>query len=210
MSSYTKFMTVAAILAIVLVSATAMAPSGDADVEITSDARVVSGFDNMTAGTISVSYTNTGSDPVTVEFYATYTSGGDRLAEGTISIPAGETVEGTLTFLINSAGAHYITVFASATNPDGSEALFPHGDRTSLLVDVGSSAWSQWTTYLAIVVVVLLIVIGVWLRMRNAPKVEADTTFTEMEEKKSMYRPEVPAQTKTTDKQKYVSKRKKG
>jgi len=55
----------------------------------------------------------------------------------------------------------------------------------SFVLDVTKSIWSNVSTYLAIAVVAILIVVAAVIKMRSAPKVKPDTTFTELEKQNS-------------------------
>jgi uncharacterized membrane protein len=50
--------------------------------------------------------------------------------------------------------------------------------------EVGRSIWSNVWTYVAIVIVILIVGIAFWLRMRSNPKVDSAGAYTAMEEER--------------------------
>jgi hypothetical protein len=213
MKTYTKIMAVMAVLALALIPVGLSFDNSDAAVSISEDAKVVSAFDNSTAGKVSIVFKNSGSEALNITITASVRGSEDILATATVPIagaagdtPATATAE--IGFHIRNAGQYDVVFTATATDTSGNHVDFPMNE-TSLIINVGTSIWSNWTTYLVVIIVVIVVAIAVILKMRSAPKVEADTTFTEMAESGKNAKKDSKAPATTTEKKAYVSKRKK-
>lgn len=99
-------------------------------------------------------------------------------------------------------GDHTVTVTASSD-----DATFDAGaNHFTLNISVAKSIWSNVTTYLALIAIVLIVVIAAFYYIRTKPKAAPSTTFTELEEKKAK-KPEEPARKSVgTERRKYNSK----
>jgi hypothetical protein len=107
-----------------------------------------------------------------------------------VTVPANGTVTAELHFRLGSVGVHTLIVTCEPANlfpvPSGGIPLnFYQVD-----VTVTESIWSKPSTYGAIIVVALLIVIAAYMRIRNAPAGKPETTFTELEKQRSESREE--------------------
>ena len=77
-------------------------------------------------------------------------------------------------------GDHTVTVTASSD-----DATFDAGaNHFTLNISVAKSIWSNVTTYLALIAIVLIVIIAAFYYIRTKPKAAPSTTFTELEEKK--------------------------
>ena len=100
-------------------------------------------------------------------------------------------------------GDHTVTVTASSD-----DATFDAGaNHFTLNISVAKSIWSNVTTYLALIAIVLIVVIAAFYYIRTKPKAAHSTTFTELEEKKKAEKPEEPARKSVgTERRRYNSK----
>lgn len=100
-------------------------------------------------------------------------------------------------------GDHTVTVTASSD-----DATFDAGaNHFTLNISVAKSIWSNVTTYLALIAIVLIVVIAAFYYIRTKPKAAPSTTFTELEEKKKAEKPEEPARKSVgTERRRYNSK----
>jgi len=111
-----------------------------------------------------------------------------RTADDTI--PAGaSSYMAEITFRLGGVGSHTVNIsitpedmFPEITLSDNS---IGHANTISnVTINVTQTIWSKTSTYIAIIVVVLLVVIAVYLHMRNAPVKKPETTFTDLERQK--------------------------
>ncbi len=100
-------------------------------------------------------------------------------------------------------GDHTVTVTASSD-----DATFDAGaNHFTLNISVAKSIWSNVTTYLALIAIVLIVIIAAFYYIRTKPKAAPSTTFTELEEKKKAEKPEEPARKSVgTERRRYNSK----
>ena len=100
-------------------------------------------------------------------------------------------------------GDHTVTVTASSD-----DATFDAGaNHFTLNISVAKSIWSNVTTYLALIAIVLIVVIAAFYYIRTKPNAAPSTTFTELEEKKKAEKPEEPARKSVgTERRRYNSK----
>lgn len=100
-------------------------------------------------------------------------------------------------------GDHTVTVTASSD-----DATFDAGaNHFTLNISVAKSIWSNVTTYLALIAIVLIVVIAAFYYIRTKPKAAPSTTFTELEEKKKAEKPEEPDRKSVgTERRRYNSK----
>jgi len=157
--------------------------SGESDANLYLDDGKVwgEGFTNTSDGTLSVSLRS--DEPVDWGITITVTENGRELARTAVVVPAGSTYVATLSFRLDSLGDHELTVTctpASAFPSAGGGNL----NSQTITITVTESIWSKPATYAAIAVIAILIVIAVYLRMRNAPAKKPDVTFTELEQRK--------------------------
>lgn len=168
------------------------------------------GFSNSGDGTLYVTLENQDKDAYEITIKVFLGKGGKVLADETFSVPAyaeGDNVyTAELRFRISDSGTHDLYIECT---PKGLFPLTPSGtvmNFTEITVNVSESIWSKTSTYLALIVVAVLIAIAVYMRMRNAPITKPKMTFTELERQKAADRgeaPPVPAKTASTERRKY-------
>ena len=169
----------AVIMMAVVPMSLAMSDLSDAGMSLDDENIRAQGFTDMGDGTLFVTLKNT--EVISHAVTITVTENGKLLAKTTETVPAGEssfTVE--LKFSLNTLGSHTVTITCEPAS------LFPEIGGAPLnyntfTIDVTRSIWSSPTTYVAIIVVVALIAIGIFLQMRNAPVKKPEMTFTELE-----------------------------
>jgi len=138
------------------------------------------GFKNNSNGTLEIEFRS----QEVADFNITITvtdSNGKVLHRETVAVPNG-TYIARLSFSIGSVGEHEVTITCEPSDifPPGSIPL----NVQTITITVDESIWSKWTTYAAVAIIVILILIAVLIRMRSAPAVKPDTTFTELEKQK--------------------------
>jgi len=156
------------------------------------------GFNDRNDGTLFVTLKSDEVNDQAVTITVT-DKNGRVLASSTVTVPAEDTLIAELRFRL-SAGEHDLTVTIKAENP---VFILPGGSSTdtvtrSVTVNVTQSVLSKPSTYAAIAIVAILIVIAAFLYMRNAPTVKHDTTFTELERQKKEARGETEEAPKTS------------
>ncbi|MGI5964354.1 MAG: hypothetical protein ACOX8L_00620 [Candidatus Methanomethylophilaceae archaeon] len=190
------------------------APASSSLMILTSDIGY-GGFDNRTEGHLDVPIINNNAEEAKVRVYVTYQNSTDQLAstEITVSGNGGITVA-SLVFMIGSSGEKSLTVHGESLTPEVEFVTDSYGNSlnyANVVINVNHSIWSDWTTYVAIILVVILIAVAFYVRGRNVPKKEKTMTFTEMEQQERNRRSakEAPKTTKTTtERRRYQSKRK--
>ena len=141
------------------------------------------GFSNNSDGTLHIVLKNT--EPNDVELTIIITEGDRELKRETFTIPADtDSYTVNISFRVDGVGSHDLIVTGIPaslfpTPPSGDPLNF-----TNVTINVSESIWTKVTTYVAIAVVALLVVIAAFLKMRSAPAKKPDTTFTELERQK--------------------------
>jgi len=155
-------------------------------------------FVEGSSGSVTVFVINDTDNSILAKVFATFIGSDGRLAEWQGIVPGvdvddnpGER-EVTLSFRISSPGTHWVQVWVSYDvfiDPDnpvlGTEETTEFLD--SFEIQVGTSIWSNTSTYIIIIVVIIILAIVVYvLKIRNpAGKREvAAGTFTAMESRK--------------------------
>jgi hypothetical protein len=185
MSKFNKILVLAIVLSLAIIPL-ALSDSSDAKVDFSQETQVTQSFNDMSAGKITVYLQNDSDVAKIVTVTATNYEDGEQLAKAeNVSIPAKDgdingTTECVLTFSFGSSGERYVIV----TIDDGETVV-----EDSLNINVSHSIWKDSTTYIAIIVVIIIIGIAVFLKMRGLPgsKKGNDTsekTFTTMDEEK--------------------------
>ncbi|MCL1978916.1 MAG: hypothetical protein FWG60_01990 [Methanomassiliicoccaceae archaeon] len=191
-------------LAVIMMAAVPMSilMADESDAGMSFDKIWGEGFSNTSDGTLFVSLKNTEYSDQEVKI--TVTEGSRELAKKTVTIPAQTTYTAELRFGIGGLGDHILTVTCEPAD------LFPgpggtHYNSETVTVNVTESIWSKPTTYAALIVVAILIVIAFYLRMRNAPATKPDTTFTELDrqQKGSRAKAEDAPKTSATERKRY-------
>lgn len=163
-------------------------------------------FKEGKTGTVTFAVTNTEANDIEAVFKVYIDVASADITDSTVP---DETVtetlsEGTNTVEISfSLGAGSHTVIVKASSED---TVFDAGaDSFELKISVEESVWSNVTTYLALIAVIIIVAIGVFYYIRNKPKSAPTTTFTELEEQKKAEKPAEPAKKSTgTEKRRYV------
>ena len=143
------------------------------------------GFDSRTAGNVSITIRNTTATDAIVNVYVTYQYSEQILSSVNGSVvPANGEKRIDLNFMIDSRGTKDLTIWAES--PDTMFFLDVAKDKVSynFTIDVEQSIWSNWGTYLAIIIIIAIVGIAVFLKYRNSPKAEQNITFTELEDMK--------------------------
>ncbi len=172
------------------------------------------GFDSRTAGNVSITIRNTTDVEATVDVYVTYQYSDNKisLAEGII-IPKDGSKEVELNFMIDSQGTKDLTLWAESQTEDAKFFISGNKDKVSynFSIDVKQSIWSNWGTYVAIILIVAIVGIAIFIKYRNVPKAEQTTTFTELEDlKRSRRSQSTSSKAPTVERKRYDdSKRKK-
>jgi len=205
--NHKKILIALAVVMLAAVSVGIIAGSeSSASVNVSDNSIWGSGFTNTSDGTLSVKLTSNESEDQTVTI--TVTESGNELAKQTVTVPAGQPYTAELRFRLSSVGEHNLTVKCESensiflTSPGVSSKVYS----TTVTVDVTQSILSKPSTYAAIAVVAILIVIAFYLHIRNAPSTKPDTTFTELERQKRDSRGEEDDTPKTpaTERKRYV------
>ena len=190
----------AALLVLALVSIMPLAFSEEnsgakGDVAFMDNLIDVGEFNERSDGRLTITLTNSATIDKTVNVYVKFLNGGKLTSRNGVVIPAGDgtnpgTVKVDLFFRISSPGTHYVSVFADpeteflSDDSSGTTKYFNYSK--AIPIEVGSSIWSNTSTYLVIIVVIIIIAIAVFLRMRSKGAVKKDNAgvFTAMEEQK--------------------------
>ncbi len=172
------------------------------------------GFDSRTEGTVSITIENNTDVEAIVNVYVTYQQHKDNIlgSMNEIVITAGELEKVDLKFMIDSQGTKDLTIWAKS---ETSEVNFFKGVATdevghNFSIYVEQSIWSNWGTYVAIILIVAIVGIAVFIKYRNVPKAEQITTFTELENlKKSKRSQSTSSKSPTVEKKRYESDKRK-
>ena len=195
-------------LAVIMIAAVqlSMVMSDDSDAVIEYGNVWGEGFTNSGDGTLFVVLRST--EPTEQQITVIVTENGTELARTTVPVPADGEYTAELRFSLNGVGNHDLTVTGEPAvlfpTPQGGEPM----NSDTVTVTVSETIWSKPSTYVALVVVALLIVIAVYLRMRSAPAAKPDTTFTELEkQQKEVSKPDAEEKPKTaaTERKRYGS-----
>lgn len=190
MSKSLKMLALAMVLAMAL-APLAFADGSDAKLTFSQDAEVTGGFNDMSAGTVTVHLANKGEEPMKVTVVVWNYTRDDQLASEEAVVPAhtpgpeGEdpvpgTTECKLSFSFGSAGTKYVKIDVLGSDGEPIEGL-----SNDLTIEVAHSLWKDATTYVIIVVVVLAVGIALWLKLRGTPRADKGAkTFTELEEER--------------------------
>jgi hypothetical protein len=188
---------IALIIPVIMMSGAAVA---DKELDLTSIS--TRGFDNRSPGTVSVKVINELADARTVNVYVTdwnipldattWGASNNNLVSASVKFVLGdESKVVNLDFRNDSVGTHHARVIV--TDADGvilSQMIFSY--------TVDRSIWSSMWTYAAIVIVIIIVGIAFWLRMRGNPKVDTAGAYTAMEEERRVNRT-----TKSSKKEEY-------
>ena len=197
-----KVLVLALVMVALIIPVTALSDdaSGDEGLFVyNGDVDVTKGFDDRTAGTVSVRISNTAADGVTVDVYITdWIDYSIVYADSKKDHPDGISIEGvgsdaddgafvtkdvSMKFQISSSGEYHLRVVVV----EQGMAVDQENMLTGSIFDlsVGRSIWSNTWTYVAIILVIVIIAIAAFIKMRSTPRVsEGAGTFTAMEEER--------------------------
>lgn len=171
-------------------------------------------IENSPSGTVEVDNMNGGGFDFTLqsdnsfELTVTITENGRELSVQTFNVTPGENVIHVDLGMMTSVGNHTIRVECTPAN----EMEGGHGFNVN--VEVTQNILSNWAVYGAIAIVVIIIVIFAYIKMRDTPKVKPEMTFEELEAQrkaemaakadKKQKKEKAPAP--TTERKRYVAK----
>ena len=123
-----------------------------------------------------------------VRVWLTYQNKTDVIKETTVEVLKEDKAVAVLNVKFDSQGAKSLTIWA-----ESEDASFYDGSPQSSIghnftLGVSQSVWSNATTYIAIVAIVIIIAVAVYIKHRSAPKAEPGITFTELEEQRRSQR----------------------
>ena len=139
----------------------------------------VTDFNDRGTGTVTMMLYNNGTNDEKVTVSIVETGNESRVfGSATVTVPADTSgFEVKITISTGSQGHFWAKAIVTGT------AVNEPISQTPFDFSVGRSIWSNTSTYIAIIAVVIIIGIALFLRMRSAPKPEGtEYTFTEMEE----------------------------
>jgi len=163
-----------------------MSDSAAGSVHVDNDSvHVTRGFDDRTAGALSITMENRGATDILVNI----TIGGNYPHTGhvyalreNVAIPYGEHLTVEMSFHIGDPGIYWVNVIVTDALAD--EGAAPLTQINHIQITVSLSIWSNTWTYIAIVLVIIIVAIAAFIKMRGNPKVEESGAFTAMEEER--------------------------
>jgi hypothetical protein len=175
------------------------ADDSDADIWMEDDGFKSYGFKNNSNGTLEIKFKS--QEAADFDITITITdSNGKTLHKETVTVSPGLYIA-HLSFNIGGVGEHEVTITCEPSY------IFPGSiplNVQTVTITVEESIWSKWTTYAAVAIIVILILIAVLIRMRGAPNVKPDTTFTELErQKESREEPEEDEAPRSSKRRRY-------
>ena len=168
-------------------------------------------FDNMKGGDINF---NVESDSVFTMTVTVYENFEDSVNKKVVAQKEFEIVVGTNAISIHisdpSPGMHQYRVICE---PAGE---FPAGQNGfPVTADVSKNVLSNWVTYAVIILVVIVIAVFAYLKIRDTPKNKPEMTFEELEAQRKAemaekgQKKQSKSTAKTTERQKYLANKKK-
>lgn len=170
-------------------------------------------IENSPSGTIEVDNMNGGGFDFTLqsdnsfELTVTITENGRELSVQTFNVTPGENVIHVDLGMMTSVGSHFIRIECTPTSEVENPGF-------NVNVEVTQNILSNWAVYGAIAVVVIIIVIFAYIKMRDTPKMKPEMTFEELEAQrkaemaakadKKQKKEKAPAP--TTERKRYVAK----
>ncbi len=172
-----KTLIIAVIMMLAVLPAIGLIDDSGSDATISIDGNVTQGtITSDSGGDIYIKLESTEDEDVDITITVTNSNTGDTVGETTVTIPANEDITASVHVNFGSAGTYNAKITCTPST------YFENVNYTTATITVTDSIWSNWTSYAAIIVVVLLVVIALVLHMRSAPKIKPDTTFTQLEE----------------------------
>jgi|GEM_PF-1193283 len=193
-----KIVALALVLSFLVLPLAFAGSSSAADLQFDNSQSRVGSFTQGSSGSVTVFLQNTTDSPISATVYVAFpNSDSPRLAQTQVTVPGNDAdgnpgvAEVSLSFRIDSPGTHWVRVWATymaedPSNP-GSYVETPLLVPEILEIHVNSSIWSNTSTYIAIVVVILVVAVAVYfLKIRNPSKKNdvAAGTFTAMESRR--------------------------
>ncbi len=190
-----------AIVAVAMLAVLCVVPCADA-AEISHPDGTLS-FDNMKGGDISFTVKSESEFTMTV----TVTEGSSTVATKEVEIAIGTN---NVSVHINSPspGTHQYRVTCTPSEQ------FPMGDGFNVTVDVSKNVLSNWVTYLVIAIVIIVVAVFAYMKIRDTPKNKPEMTFEELEAQRKAEMAEKGQKkqaksSKTTERQRYLADKKK-
>ncbi len=191
-----------AVAAIALTAVLCVIPVADA-AEITDTPDGTLSFDNMSGGDISFTVHSEKEFDMTV----TVTEGNRTVAETTTKVLIGDNAV-SIHISDPSPGTHQYRVTC------GPDTEFDGRTGFNVTADVSKNVLSNWVTYLVIAIVIIVIAVFAYMKIRDTPKNKPEMTFEELEAQrkakmaeKGKKKSKEPA--KTTERQRYLAGKKK-
>ena len=192
-----------AIVAVAVLAVLCVLPSADAAVINDSPDGTLK-FDNMSGGDIRFSIWSDSEFTMTV----TVTEGSSTVATKEVEIATG-TTEVSVHISSPSPGTHQYRVTCSP-----SEQFPSYANGFNVTVDVSKNVLSNWVTYLVVAIVIIVVAVFAYMKIRDTPKNKPEMTFEELEAQRKAEMAEKGQKkqaksSKTTERQRYLSDKKK-
>jgi len=204
MSLLGKVTVLTLVMIALIIPAAAMSDDAAGEAELRDGSIWVSnGFDDRNSGTITVRVFNVGLESVSVNVTIKDSVTGHVYASSTgvnVPAPAGgadsAAVDVPLSFHMGSPGKVWVDVQIDGDYINTSQSIMVFE------FEVRQSIWSNTWTYVAIILVIIIVGVAVFLKMRGAPKAEDTGTFTAIEEERKAGRK------RSADKEEYKGRNK--
>ena len=203
----------AAIVAIVALLAAVAVPvcADDSDALASLDTPDSFEFDNMSGGTLKFVVNNTRGGSFEMDV-SVLEDGKEVASEKGIQIPASQKTEVSVDMSdFTSVGTHTLTVKCTPENQFENPKL----SQFTITVEVKENLLSNWMTYVVILIVVIVIAVFAYLKIRDSPKKKTEMTFEQLEEQRKAEmatkteKKKVKEAAPTTERQRYLADKKK-
>ena len=217
-----KAYNILAIAAAVVIALLIAAPMAESDAKMTlSNYGSTTSFSDRDGGSIPFDVVNTGNETL-MHVVITEIDTAKTVWEGDVKIEDGSSETTTTNVSIKiasgvlSVGHHELRV--SCTSTDSSNPVSGK-DTFTVSIDVKESLVSKWTTYVIIAIVVIIIAILAYIKIRDTPKSENTMTFEELEAQRKAEMAEKAEKKKnkssstsgpSTERKRYLAEKKKG
>jgi len=175
------------------------------DLSFDSSKTEVGSFGEMSPGTITFTLVNSTSSDIEFTAYISTVSEPDKkLVTINGTVPANGTATKSMSFQISNEGKEFVRIFVVYGSPEVTITEGPFE------INVASSIWAKTSTYIAIIVVVIIIAIAAFLKMRSNPvRKNNSKTFTQMDAERRAGKSSAPSGTVSTERQEYLESKKK-